>query len=293
MRDVLLAQFHATGSELRWALTIAAATGVLATVLLAFQVASGDWAIKPHSEPSLVPAAIGALLAIAVWAREDRFGPAFLWTLPVDRTRHALIKVLAGWLWLMGGVALYALCRLVLVGISGARVLPVEVLHVLAAPVPVAGPLDPEMIRTVRWAPGATVWAVPFVGATATYLLVSAFMLGIRRPLRWGIGVVALIAGLSVASHLASRLLGLASLADAPSRAQALLVDGRYGLEALLTLRTWSLDSRATLTTGEQIHVWSALPDIGDWRIAALLWTGLGLLAVWVAVSRHRERRRA
>jgi hypothetical protein len=47
-----------------------------------------------------------------------------------------------------------------------------------------------------------------------------------------------------------------------------------------------------TLTTGERIHAWSALPDLADWRIAALLWTGAGLLAIWAAASRHRERRR-
>ena len=52
---------------------------------------------------------MGALLPIAVWARDERFGPGFLWTLPVDRRRHALTKVLAGWVWLMGGVALFVL----------------------------------------------------------------------------------------------------------------------------------------------------------------------------------------
>ena len=39
--------------------------------------------------------------------------------------------------------------------------------------------------------------------------------------------------------------------------------------------------------------VWWAVPDLADWRIATLLWTGAGLLALWAAASRHRERRRA
>ena len=45
--------------------------------------------------PTQLPGLIGALLPIAVWARDARFGPSFLWTVPVDRRRHALIKVLA------------------------------------------------------------------------------------------------------------------------------------------------------------------------------------------------------
>ena len=75
---------------------------------------SGDVEANLLTEPSAFPAVIGALLPIAVWAREERFGPGFIWTLPVDRMRHALIKVLAGWIWLMGGVVLYALSLLVL-----------------------------------------------------------------------------------------------------------------------------------------------------------------------------------
>ena len=39
--------------------------------------------------------------------------------------------------------------------------------------------------------------------------------------------------------------------------------------------------------------VWRAVPDIADWRNATLLWTTAGLLALWAAASRHRERRRA
>jgi hypothetical protein len=293
LRAVLREQLRATGVGLRTLLLVAAALAIVATILLAFQITRGDLLIKPHSEPSSLPGAIGALLAVAVWAREERFGPGFLWTLPVDRSRHALMKSLAGWLWLMGGVALFAVCQLVLTLVSGGRVLPVATLQLLAAPVSDLDRVDPAALRAVRWAPGAIVWLVPFVGATASYLLVSAFMLGIRRPLRWVVGALLLFLVASFASDVASRLLGVGWLEDAPTRAASMLVEGRYGLESLLTLRTWSLDTRAVLTTGERIQVWSALPDLAAWRIAALLWTGAGLLALWAAAWRHRERRRA
>jgi hypothetical protein len=75
--------------------------------------------------------------------------------------------------------------------------------------------------------------------------------------------------------------------------AARLLLDGRYGLDALLTARTESLSTSATLATGGQVRVWSAVPHLADWALATLLWTGAGLLALWAAASRHGERRRA
>lgn len=293
LRDVLLEQLRAIGFTLRLPMLIAAVLALVVTLVLAIQIASGD--IEKHllAEPSTLPGVIGALLPVAIWAREERFGPGFLWTLPVDRSRHALIKVLAGWLWLVAGLALYALCQLVLALVSDGGVLPVKTMYVLTAPVPASVPVDPAMLRVVRWAPGPVVWAIPLAAATATYLLASAIMLGIRHPLRWVVGAAVVVPVTTVATHAMSRMPGLTWLADAPARAASQLVQGRYGLEALLTLRTWSLDYRVTLTTGERIHAWSAIPDLADWRIAALLWTIAGLLALWAAAFRHRERRRA
>jgi hypothetical protein len=118
-------------------------------------------------------------------------------------------------------------------------------------------------------------------------------MLGIRHPLRWIVGAAVAIPVATIAAHWLGRLLSVAWLARAPSRAAASLVDGRFGLETLLTLKTWSLDRRVTLATGEGLHAWTAIPDVGAWRVAALLWTGAGLLALLAAAYRQRERRRA
>lgn len=291
-RAVLMAQIRAIAFALRVPLLIAPVFAVVATIFLAMQIAGGDMAANRYAEPSVLPGIVGALLAIAVWAREERFGPGFLWTLPVDRSRHALIKVLAGWLWLMAGVALFALSLTVLALVYDGGVLPVKGLRVLTTSLTIAEALDPATLRTVQWAPGPLILLVPFATATATYLLASAFMVGVRHPLRWVAGTLLMFPVASAFSHVASRMLGMHWLADAPERVITRFVEGRYGLEALLTLRTWSLDRRATLTTGERIHVWSAVPDLGDWGTAALLWTGAGLLALWFAASRHRERRR-
>lgn len=292
-RDVLRAQFRAIGLALRVPMLAAVLLGTAATITIAIQIASGDMNAGFLTEPSGLPGIIGALLPVAVWAREERFGPGFLWTLPVDRRQHALLRTFAGWLWLMIGVLLYALAWVVLATLSGEGVLPVRTLPVVTVPVHHADPLDPAALQMLAWSPGPTLWLVPFAAATATYLISSAFMLGVRRPLRWVIVAVLAVPVTSVFTHVTGRVLGMPWLSDAPARAVAGLVEGRYGLEALLTLRTWSLDNRMTLTTGERIHVWSAVPDLGDWGIAAILWTGAGLLALWFAASRHRERRRA
>jgi len=293
LRTVLAEQVRATGHALRGPALIAAALLALVTLFAASQVLSRGVDLTLNAWPTQLPGLMGALLPIAVWARDERFGPGFLWTFPVDRRRHAFTKVLAGWVWLMGGVALFVLWLLAVTAATGGRALPPETLNVVASQAAAAGPLDPAALRTVRWAAGPLIWAVPFTAATAIYLLGSALVLGSRHPLRWVIGAVLAYVLSSIASETASAQLRAGWLDDAPGRLLQLLVDGRYGLDALLTARIESLSNPASLTTGESTIVWWGVPDLADWRTATLLWTGAGLLALWAAASRHRERRRA
>jgi hypothetical protein len=292
LRAVLLEQVRVTGHALRGAALLAAAFFALMTLWVVLQYVSTGEDMSLTAWPTQMPGLVGALLPIAVWARDERFGPGFLWTLPVDRRRHALIKVLAGWVWLMGGVALFVLWLLALTHATGGRLL-LETLRVTTYQMGAAGSIDPAALRTVRWAPGPLIWAVPFTGATATYLLASAFALGSRRPLRWVVGTVLSFVLASIASQAASAQLRVDWLDHAPEHLLRQLLDSRYGLDAVLTARIESLGGRTTLTTGEWVMVWWAVPDLADWRTATLLWTGAGLLALWAAASRHRERRRA
>jgi hypothetical protein len=293
LRAVLREQVRATGLGLRTPALISAALVALLTLWVALERASTGTEMSLNAWPTQLPGLIGALLPIAVWARDERFGPGFLWTLPVDRRRQALTKVLAGWVWLMGGVALFVLWLLALTSATGGRALPPETLHVLTSQAGAVGPLDPAVLRTVRWAPSPLLWAVPFTAATASYLFASALALGTRHPVRWVIGSVLSYVLSSVASGAASAQLGVGWLDRAPGRLLGLLFDSRYGLDALLTARNETLTFTATLTTGDRVMVWSAVPDLADWGTATLLWTGAGLLALWAAASRHRERRRA
>jgi hypothetical protein len=288
-RDVLVEQVRAVALALRMPAIVAAALIGVGTLLTIGEFVTGGGRVDFAPELSLIPGMVGALLPIGVWQGEERFGASLLWTLPVDRRRHALTKVAAGWVCLMAAVAAFVLWFLALALFTGGNILGEQVLHVLPSTiVPAPGTLDPAALRAVRWAPQPRFWLVPFTSATGTYVLASALALGARHPLRWIVGTVlgvVLLSAIGAAAHVDWLRL-------APARLVEVLNEGPYGLDALLSARTESLHTQVTLATGRTIGVWRALPDVGQWALATLLWTTIGLLALWAAASRHRERRR-
>jgi hypothetical protein len=290
IRDVLLVQIRAVGLAPRGPVLAAMAVVALAVLLITIESLNTGAVIAFHPEHQMWPGIVGLLLPIVVWRGEERFGASFLWTLPVDRWRHALVKVFAGWVWLMGGVALFVLWSLALTLLSGGNILAEETLRVLrSVSVSPSGTLDPAAVETVRWTPEPLLWLAPFTSATATYLLASALGLATRHPLRWIVGSVigfSIVSGVGDAANAVWLGSVLEPLLDS-------LFEGRYGLDALLTARTTLLNNEATLSTGDQVVVWRALPDVGQWATATLLWTGTGLVTLWAAASRHREGRRA
>lgn len=292
LRVVLREQLHVTGLALRTPAAIAAALLTLVTLWMALQGLNRDVDLSLNAWPTQLPGLMGALLPIAVWARDDRFGPAFLWTLPVDRRTHALAKVAAGWVWLMATVALFVLWLVVVTAAVGGRLLP-ETLQLTTYEAAATGTIDLAALRTVRWNPGPLIWLVPFTAATACYLLASAFALGSRFPLRWLVGALLAFVLATLVGNTASDSLALEWLDHAPERLLARLFDSRWGLDALLTARLETLGASAALTTGEHVRIWWGVPRLADWGIATLGWTGAGLLALFAAASRHRERRRA
>ena len=285
LREVLVEHVRVLGLALR--IPAAAAAGLigLATLLVILEIPRQGGAMDFHPERHVLPALLGIVFPILVWRGEDRFGPGFLWTAPVDRRRHALTRVFAGWMWLMGAVALFVLWLLALTLLSGGSVLPEETVRVLSS-VPAPGTLaDPGALQTVRLTPQPLFWLTPFTAATGAYLLASALALGLRHPLWWIVGMglglqLVVIAGDAVNAQLPRRLL----------RA---IYAGPYGIDTLLSARTESVGVWLTLSTGEHVHAWRALPHLSQWATATLLWTGVGLVILWVAASRHRELRHA
>jgi hypothetical protein len=289
-RAVLVEQIRAVALVLRLPAIAGAVLLGVATVLVIGERVTGGGPVDFATELALIPGLVAALLPVGVWKGEDLFDAAFLWTLPVDRRRHALAKVCAGWVWLMAAVAFFLLWFLGLAFFTGGNVLGDQMLRVLPpAGVLRAGPIDPAALQTVRWSPNAFLWVVPFTGATGAYLLASALALGTRHPLRWLVGIFfgsLLASAMGSASHIEWLTFG-------PARLWATLHAGPYGLDALLTARLQSLETLVPLSNGQVIGAWLGLPDLGHWAIATVLWMSVGLASLWAAASRHRERRRA
>ncbi|MDF1504847.1 hypothetical protein [Roseisolibacter sp. H3M3-2] len=290
-RAVLRAQLRVVLLALRW--PAAAAAGLLAvtTVMVVAEWARGRGGIDFNPELSIIPGVVGLLLPIGVWRGEDRFGDGLLWTLPVDRRAHALARVAAGWAWLLLALAVFQAWLLALVLLTGGNVLGDQVVQVLASGTTLApmGAVEPSQLRTVRLPAEPALWLVPFTAATGAYAIGSAYALGVRHPVRWLVGpLLALLLVSAVGAAAGSRALALA-----PSGVLETLMYGTYGFDTLLTARSESLHTVARLPSGAVAPVWLALPDLGHWVAATLLWTGGGLAALWLAASRHGERRRA
>lgn len=293
-RVVLLEQVRAVGSALRGSAAVAGLMVGVATLFVAAGVLRDGDVIHFHPEHSILPGLVGLLLPVGVWKGEERFGGGFLWTLPVDRRRHALAKVFAGWVWLMAAVAVFALGLLGLALLTGGNVLAEETLRFIPpASVPIAGAPDASAIQTVRWTPRPLLWLVPFTAATVTYLLGSALTLGPRHPPRWMVGTLLGVFVVFAVLSEVGRATSSEWLTFAPSRLLRSFLYGPYGLARLLTAGTDLFTIRASPSTGETVATSRGLPDPGLWARATLLWGAVGLAALWAAASRHRERRRA
>jgi hypothetical protein len=156
-REIVREQIRIVGLSLRReALVAAVVLGVLSLVISIniIQGTAASWFDSDEWTPFVF---IAFLFPFAVWRREKRFGPAFLWTLPVDRRQLALAKVFAGWVWLMIALAIFTGVQLVLA---------------IASRLP-----EPKIVSPIA-----------FPGATATYLFGSALVLGLRHPVRWLLG---------------------------------------------------------------------------------------------------------
>jgi hypothetical protein len=286
-RRVLGAEWRAAGVALR---PLFAVVGVLGAALL---LLSGLAALRDGKGVHLVPtyallsALVGGLVPIAVWRGEYRVRRSYLASLPVDRAGHVLLKVAAGWGWLLLLTAafLLGLCALALatggtVGVDELRVmrrdLPGGVLPVGVLPADVG-----RLAR--RWSTPGWHWASFFTGATAAYLLGSAVVLAGSRARRW-LGGLAVLAAFGVV--LAGQGAGVGGVGDWMMRGVEVLVEGRYGAKTLFLLGDEDLLRTAA---GQEYWVWGDLPTPGAWALTALLWIGAPLIGVVAAARREGE----
>jgi hypothetical protein len=235
MSDVIREQIRVVGLSLRREALVVAIVLVIVTLRIALDIVQGTAASWFDTGDWAVIGIASFLFPFAVWRRDRQFGPAFLWTLPVDRRRLSIAKVFAGWVWLMAALAVFVLWHLALALLSG---------------VP-----DPQIVSLTV-----------FSGTTAMYLLGSAVVLGLRHPLRWLLGTVAVLA-----------LLGMLEKG---------LAHGPWAVETLVT------STEVPSALAGAWSVWQSLPALAQWAILTILWLGAGLLALRAAASRHAESRR-
>jgi hypothetical protein len=211
----------------------------------------------------------GLLLPLVVWKGERRFGDTPLWSMPVDHRRHALLKVAAGWVWLVAILGA-ALVWVTLTVLASGGVLGVDEVRLLVHDPVAAVAGTPGAMESVNWSTPWWEWALPFTSATAAYLLASTLILATARPLFWA-------AGLWVAGGV---VLGIADVRD---------IDW---IQRTADFVAWYIGGDS-FTRGMQLptggrEVWTLLPTVKMWMASSAIWIGLGLVGVLGASGRAR-----
>ena len=282
MTTVWIEQLRVVGLAIRREGTLAALVlGLGSVAMIAFsrmpalQAMVGEEMGKLVFDPGEPPWGFFAVLAgllfpLGVWKGERRFGDTPLWSLPVDHRRHALLKVAAGWVWLLAILGA-ALGWFTLTVLASGGALGIDEVRVLILDPAGAAAGTPGATESVNWTTPWWEWALPFTSATAAYLLASTLMLATRRPLFWA-------AGLWVAGAV---VVGVGDVWDIG------------WIERTTEFVAWyaggdSFNRGMQLPTGGR-EVWTLLPSVTMWAASSAFWIGLGLVGVLGASSRARN----
>lgn len=233
-RDVVLEQLRVVGLSLRPAALIVAVVLGSGTVMVGGEIITGGPGFD--SNETFPTALVAFLYPFAVWRNEKRFGPAFLWTFPVDRRWLALAKVFAGFVWLTAAVAFFVTWLLTLGLFAGA-------------------PLAHTIAR------------IPFTATAAMYLFGSAVVVGLRYPLRWLLGFAGMIVLMGTLSDRFTQ----------PNDGEWAYVPGASAFFSV---------------AGRLFAAWRSLPESAQSVLSTLFLFGAGFAALWIAASRHRDRRK-
>lgn len=276
-RAVLAEQLRRVGLSVRREAQLA--TGFL-LLFGTLPVMLAHWRVPSHrsdlqfDELMLVAALLGVFAPLAVWKGEEPSRRAYFWTLPVGRSRHSLLRVLAGWMWTMAAVAAIVLWVVLLARATdgalsnGDAFVPLRPLAEDAA-------WHPRNYFHHPWPVPHWQWLVPFTGATAAYLVGSVVALASDHPWRWYAGSVLVFLLLVSADTRWSR-----TAADA-------LLESRYGLETLLT-GSEPAPVHVTTPEGHVVRHQVLQPLPARWAGATTLWIAVGGIGV-VLAARRRE----
>jgi len=280
--DVLREQFRAVGIALRPELLLLGAllAGLSALVMV---IHLRNPQVTFDFVPGIaVPVMLLAILApIGIWKGDEPGRRSYLWSMPVDRTRHTLAKLLGGWAWLMPLVAVYLLWGLGMTLATGGDV-AVEGIRMATRELPPGVVATDADLYVLWWDIPAWQWVTPFTGVTITYLLGSAVVIWSDHPWRWFAGFAFVVFVLVL----------LAEEGGLPGLEQALFAlteGGRFGIESAL-LGTRNVEETIVTPGGRSVDVVRSLAFLRDWAIAMPLWLGLGAVAAGLAAYRHQER---
>lgn len=275
---VVREQLRAVGTAARLELIVAATLLLLFSlpVLFLHWMTPGHRTDGQFPEMMLLVVVLGLFAPMAVWKGEPPSRRAYLWALPVERSRHTLVKVFAGWTWLMAAVGAYVLWALAIARATGGA-LSMGTTQFPLGPIPAGAEFSAAHYFTHPWPVPGWAWLVPFASATATYLLGSIVVLSSDHAWRWYAGLVLawlLTAGTGID-------LGAEALDD--------VVGGRYGLE-VLTTGGEGREVAIAGPAGGQIRTTTYVPMLAWWSRAALLWIGAGLAGTLATALRRQER---
>jgi hypothetical protein len=113
-----------------------------------------------------------------------------------------------------------------------------------------------------------TVARIPFAATAAMYLFGSAIVIGLRHPLRWLLGAAGVLLMMGKLSDLFTQ----------PNDGEWAYVPGARAL--------FSVINRFMSAT------WLSLPESAQSVLSTLFLFGAGFAALWLAASRHRDRRK-
>lgn len=263
-RDVLRELLRSGGAYLRREYAIVGAVGAVLLFFTAYDELRAGINFHPGlPEVRALMMLLGLMLPFVVWRGEGIFTNGPLWALPVERRHHALLKVLAGWFWMLATAVVLLGILVALAWLTGGVIAFGEV-QIMKQYAPKAAP------QLTLWIAQPWQWLAPVVAATAPYLLASAFVLGVQQPWRW-------LAGLGVVLVLSS-LIGPND--GAVEAILTKLFTGPYAINALFAAKSSMTDGMPTL----------GAPPLVDWLQVLAVWIVAGLGLLWIAASRHRDR---
>jgi hypothetical protein len=255
-RTIVRTHLRAVAAGARRELVAAGGLVAALTLLVLFESRDGSGMAFELMNMNWPVVLLGLLAPMSVWRSDTPSRRAYFWSMPVDRRRHTLMKVFAGWAWLMVLVAAYLLWAVTVAWASGGSV---------ASGVDAVAGVD-TTLRAHPW-----MWLVPFTVTTAMYLFGSIAAVASDHPWRWVGGVyIGTVLVAQAGAQWAERV------TEAP-------IWGRFGLIALMTGT-----APAPGTTGP-LEQATHLPSAVAWAGATLIWTAVAVAGLHAAIRRQER----